>query len=396
MQPDIDEVGRQLGQMLDRAASWFFAVPFWALVIGALAHGILTNGLWNYVVATELREVATGLGTPVLLDKPQEQWVMYSTLGPAIAHYTGFASSSGKFLAMHLAVFLSVYLLGFWYIHRRFGDGPARVALGALFLTTFFNVLLTWLGSMDPFTFAYVLIVTFGWRQPLIVAPAALAMSVNHAEQGLVITAVLTTYLVLSRDRSDYFRITLFLVASIVGLGAGRAALEAWYTANEIGPQMSRMELRSSTGSWEYLRSASGNIWAFFFSAFGLFWPALILMMASLKGSRLVRAFALSCLLAAGAANVFTLDVGRVFMILSMGPLLLLITSEEVKTMRLLEHPLFRRTLVAGIAAGLIAPRIVVWDGKVHASVAYYSAIRFWKVINGIEQELVDPFHGLF
>ena len=83
-------------------------------------------------------------------------------------------------------------------------------------------------------------------------------------------------------------------------------------------------------------------------------------------------------------------------MLVGFVPLAFFLTSRQFVELGAWEHPLVRRLIAAGAFAGLLAPRIVVWDGKVHASVTWYTVQRAWALVTGAEPPVLDPFHGLF
>ena len=396
MRRPIDRAAARLGRLLDRLADALFATPLLVLLGIGLAHGALTHGIWDYVVSSELLELSRNLGEPVLLDKPQEQWVMSSTLGPALAALVGMNGSAGTFLVLHLAVFVVVSTAGFLLLRCRVGDRPTKVFLVAVFLTPFYNVMMTWLGSPDPFTLAFVFALVLGWRNPAVVAVAGALMGVNHAEQGVVIVTLTALYLGMAHGAPERWAIARFVAACGIAIVLSRVGLETFYHLADIGPQMSRTELRQQTGTWSYVRSALSNPWTALFSTYGLFWPVLVLLWTAAPDRRLAWAFLVSSGLGLAITCMATLDIGRVAMLVGFVPLAFFLTSRQFVELGAWEHPLVRRLIAAGAFAGLLAPRIVVWDGKVHASVTWYTVQRAWALVTGAEPPVLDPFHGLF
>lgn len=391
----VDTAIETIGRFLDRASDLIFRTKLPILVLVVLAHGVIQNGVWNYVMNEELRTVSQNLGGPIELAAPHNEWVKYSVLGPLLANATGMNGSSLPYMALHLLVFVLVFCAGLFFVTKRFGGTRGRVILGALFLTPLLQVMLTWLGAPDPFTLAFVLVLILLWRSPWWVAPAALAMSLNHAEQGLVLVTVASVFLVFARPPEDRLRIVGLFATSVACLAIGRLSLEAYYAANDAAPSFDRSQLLLSTGILDYLRAGVSNPWTLIWSWHGAFWPALILLLATARGTKGLRGFILASGLALFSSVAFSLDNSRVLMLLGLVPLLMFLCSDELASTGVFEHPVFRRVFAAGCVAGLVVPRVVVWDGKVHASVAYYSGLRLWRALLG-ERIRVDPFHGLF
>ncbi len=391
----VDAANETLARSLDRAAALIFGTPLYILVAIVLAHGLLQNGMWDYVMNGELMEVSQNLGERVELDTARNEWVMYSVLGPMLANALGMNRSGMAFMFVHLVVFLLVFCLGLFFINRQVGGTRARVILGAIFLTPMLQVMFTWLGTPDPFTLAFALVLVLLWRSPWWIAPAALLMSLNHAEQGLVLIAVASLFLFFAYPKHRV-RIVVFFLVGAACLAVGRAAHEAYYAARDATPALDRSKLLLSSGILDYGRAAISNPWTLIWSWHGAFWPALILLLVTARGTNLLRAFFLSSALALFSSVAFSLDNSRVLMLLGLVPLLLLLVSDELDSTGVFDHPVFRRVFAAGCVAGLIIPRVVVWDGKIHSSAAFFTVYRFWKVVFLKEPVHIDPFHSLF
>jgi hypothetical protein len=79
------------------------------------------------------------------------------------------------------------------------------------------------------------------------------------------------------------------------------------------------------------------------------------------------------CNILAFITILFTLDQTRVFALVIFPVWLLLITSPAFLGLEAQEREFFKRLFAYSLIAGLLVPRIVVWDGNIYSSVFFQS-----------------------
>lgn len=370
--PQADAQSR-LTQLLDRIRKLVFESPYWAFCAVLLAACVLQNGIWYSPQATRFLDIAKDLTTIPATLEVYNQWYLYSYLGPTLAWVFGATGSLFIFTLFHLGALLAFFALMARVLRQRAGDFVARSILIVFFLTALPSVLFTWLGGPDVFTFALASLIVIFWRNAAIVALAAVLLGVNHFEQGVAILALSVVYLLYAEGRREALQFAMIVAP---GLLLGRVALEWHFADYDFGISFSRLTYFVAFGAHPYVIATVGNLPALLYSLFQLAAVFLVgLSLHNLPAGKTTRAFLF-------AANLgfylilFTLDQTRVFALVTFPLWLFLLLSPEYTKLSKPNALFFQRILGALFVAGLLVPRLVVWEGRVHAS-AYLQILEF-------------------
>lgn len=379
---------------LDRAERWLHARS-WAQLAG-LALGItaLVHGLWLYPVVPEILEFSRDLTGDPLAGR-QEQFVYWSLLGPWLGHATRTNGGAWSFAGLQLALLVGLGGLALLGHHRRHGDAATRRLTLLLFTSPVLAVCTTWLGSADVVT----LVVSIAWlaldRRPLAAALVGVVAGVNHFEQSMLIAAGLGVVgLVDARDERG--RAARWLALALIGVVVGRALVLAHFHHYDIEPTTTRFSFVERVGLRSYAHATFGNpLWTLL-SVYGLGWLPVLVLAACLPDRRLVRVWGLIHL-GLVPILVLTLDQTRVAALLLLPVLLRVGTSEAASRL----HPRDARRLGRAVALtallAVVVPRVVVWDGRLHSSVAYDTLVFGLEKLGVVEDRhsgMADPFHG--
>jgi hypothetical protein len=348
-----------LGRFLDRAERVLFSIPLWLLAAGLLLVSILTNGIWHTPDIADFVAMAHEFPRAPFLGGGD--YILGSPLGPAIAGTLGLRTTL-PYVLFHLGVVLAAFAGLVVVVRMRFGDLAARAATVALFCSPLSNLLLTWLGQPDAFTFAFATaLVVLDWPPLLLLAGVGLGLS--GFEQGLFVAAGAVAVRWID-ERRRTTRPAITSAAIVVGLLAGKVLLEAYHRRYGIHPQ-SRLDFVLMVGFARWFGEFFGNFPTWLFSIFNALW--VFLAAVYLRHRRSLRVPAL--LLVALVAPVFvTLDQTRVYALVSW-PVVLWAVLWATRDADAGDDPaVVRRLLTITLLLGLVLPRIMVWESNTYAS----------------------------
>jgi len=345
-----------LDTLVERVERLAFSLRLWQLGVGLLVVAGLTNGVWHTPNLPEYLAIAHEFPRAPVLGGGD--YILSSPLGGAIASWLGIRSELG-FVLLHLAVLLAGLVALVITVFRKFGDLAARAVMVVLFSSPLANLLLSWLGQPDPFTFiaASAIVVL---DAPVLLVLATLGLGANAFEQGIFIVggaAALRLFGESLRGASGESegesggasrrRGVVRVGAMGVGLVAGKAALEAYHRHYGITPD-DRFAFVLFVGFGGWFSRFFANFGTWLFSIFNAAWVA-------------------GALLVFFAVPVATsLDETRVYALISW-PVLLWLTLWAVRR----ECAAVARRLVAiTLLAGVVLPRVIVWEANIYASSA--------------------------
>lgn len=340
--------------MLDRASDVLFRLPLWALGALLLVISALKNGIWYTPNLTAFLDIARQFPNPP--PSGPGDYLLASPLGPAIASVLHLEGALG-FVSLHLAVVLVSAVALVLLVRRQFGDLAARVTLVALFCSPLSNLLLTWLGQPDAFTFAGAsgLVVL---QSPLGLFAAAAMLGVNHFEQGMFIVGAT----VVLRTRDEGRTMMVGAGAIILGIITGRLGLQLYHHHYAIWSGGDRWASATTASAFRgFYDLFAKNFPAWLFSIFNAFW----LFLASIH----VRNFRkllipLGLLVAFVAPAVLAVDQTRVYALVTWPVVLWTV----LWACRNEDEGLVRRLATIALYLGLLLPRVIVWEGRIYTS----------------------------
>ncbi len=400
--PDPDRDGSELWterraaaeRWLERGERWLESRSWMQLAALALGVTALIHGLWLYPVLPEILEFSRDLTGDPLAGR-QEQFVYWSLLGPWLGRVTRSNGGAWSFAALQLGLLVGLGGLALAGHHRRHGEAATRRLILLLFTSPVLAVCTTWLGSADVVT----LLVSIAWlaldRRPLAAAVIGVVAGVNHFEQSVLIASGLGIIGLADRP-GDRRRAALWWALTLVGIAVGRGLVLAHFHHYDIDPTTTRFSFVERVGLRSYAHASFGNpLWTLL-SVYGLGWLPVAVLETCLPDRRLVRVWALIHL---GVIPILalTLDQTRVAALLLLPVLLRVCTTEAASRL----HPRDARRLGRAVALtalfGVVVPRVVVWDGRLHSSVAYDTLVFGLEKLRVVEDErtgMADPFHG--
>jgi len=343
-----DPVRRVLNPAVQRAGSLVLDSP------GPLFYGLTTLillakcGLGVYPATLNALDVARAFPKFPAGYGPNDQWLMTSLAGPALAKLLGITEWQ-PYAALHGVVVLLAVAALFVFIFRKFGPKAARLSYLALALTTAPVFLLTWLGSYDPFTFALssFLLLATGWVGTLVLA---FLLGMQHFEQGVFVCAAL---LLLMPKR--YISRPLVGASLVGGLVAGKLVLSLYLRS--IGVTKGRLDYAVFRGIGNSFQTQLPLVplWAFAFLGGAWIWLGYIVAKSGRGSAEVTRALlALAMLM---VPSLLTFDQNRVFSIISW-PVILWLTLYASRKL----PPGDARSLAGiGFLTLLVAPAVYVW-----------------------------------
>lgn len=330
-----------------------FRLPLWALGGLLLVISALKNGIWHTPNLVVFLEIVRHFPDPP--PPGPGAYLLSSPLGPAVAsalHLDGALA----FVLLHLGVVLLSSFGLVLLVRRRFGDLAARVTLVALFCSPLSNLLLTWLGQPDAFTFATAsaLVVL---QSPLLLLAAAAVLGVNHFEQGVFIVVAAAALRVNEERRNA----VAFAGAMVLGLVAGRLALLAYHHRYAITSGGVRWDVATTLGLSTFFAGFAKNFPAWLFSIFNALWVFLTAVYLRHRRELLVP---LGLLVAFVLPALLSFDQTRVYALVTWPVVLWTV----LWACRNEEEALIRRLATIAVLLGLLLPRAMVWEGRVYTS----------------------------
>ena len=368
----ISHAAAQLETLFDRSVERLFAWPFWLLALLVLGANVLTQGVWTVpnldVVYLMARDVTRDPYPGSIM-----QFLFSSYLMPLVAYGVGLNKSPAQYFVLCSLVLLIGLALGFGSLRRRFGDETARIVLLLFGATPLINVLLTWIGYGDPLTVALPMLL-LALPSPVLRLVLSALLAVAHFEQGCVIVILICALLpFVDADQSPRTR-WLGMAAMIAGLAAGRIAMDLYFQLHHFQIENTRSSLVfEKVGILRFLSDTARYPLVLLFSVLNVAWLAwLIIVVGSWRADRRLFMVLVVGLGVCLGATVVTLDQTRVAAILTWP----LVMGAVIVAARDLEgRALLRKLAVACFLLGLVVPRVIVWEGKIHTSSASFTAM---------------------
>jgi len=327
-----------------------------------LAYAVAVYGLWiappyDYLISKDPF-------ANILIKTPRQQFLYDSIVIPLVTYFTGLNASKGLFTLFSMALILSGNMLLVYRTKRRLGSDAARVVMICFLLSPVSVVLLMWLGYYDSVTYLLQCLLFFS-GSVLGNILIGFVGGLNHFPVMLISGVGLLRFRNVTGDqRSRRWQIAGYLL----GLGGGYAALGAYQRHYHLALQYDRLsyvKLMGVKGIAHYLLE---NWLAALFSLYNVLW-IVVLLIAFCLYRRNRRAFWYLAGINAVflAVSALATDTTRVFALLSW-PLLtwsvLLILGWE-RDEGAASYGELRRFLSAVLIAGLLVPRLLVWNGSI-------------------------------
>lgn len=368
----ILQAGSQLKVLFDHSVDRLFAWPFWLLAIVVLGANILTQGVWMVpnldAVSLMARDVTQNPYPNSVM-----QFLFSSYLMPLIAYVVGLNKTPADYFTLCALVLLVGMALGFGSLRRRFGDPTARILMLLFGATPLVNVLLTWIGYGDPLTFTLTTLL-LALPAPTLRALLGALLAIAHFEQGCVILVLLCGLLpFVDADLKPNTR-WLGMAMMIAGFVAGKIAMDLYFQVHHFEIQNTRSTLVfEKVGPVRLLSDSARFPLVLLFSVLNVTWPAwLLVVVGSYRTDRrlfVVLSIGMALCL---AVMILVLDQTRVASLLTW-PLLvgaMIVAARDVDGRELL-----KKLAVACFLLGLIVPRVILWEGRIHTSSASFTAM---------------------
>jgi hypothetical protein len=217
----VSGVLASLKRLSERASSELNALSYaWLCVVAATA-AIVANGTWTTPALDVVWQIATDITRDPFPNSIDADWLLTSWLTPALAWLVG-ATATPRIFALFCGGLLASCYVAMCIMYRlRFGEPAARILVLVLATSPLATVLLTWIGYSDPLSVTLattILVLRPLWLRSIFSA----LLAANHAEQAMVLLAVLLLLIPCVDDRyagREGWRLALALMAG--GLGRG-------------------------------------------------------------------------------------------------------------------------------------------------------------------------------
>ena len=368
----ILQAASQLKTLFDHSVDRLFAWPFWLLAALVLGANILTQGVWMVPSLDAVSLMARDV-TQNPYPNSVMQFLFSSFLMPLIAYAVGLNKTPTDYFTLCALVLLVGMMLGFGSLRRRFGDQTARIVMLLFGATPLINVLLTWIGYGDPLTFTLATLL-LALPAPALRALFGALLAVAHFEQGCIIIALLCGLLpFVDADLKARTR-WLGMALMIAGFIAGKIAIDLYFQIHNFQIVTTRATLIfDKVGPLRFLSDTARYPLVLLFSILNVTWAAwLLVVVGSWRGNRRLFAVLLAGMALCLGVTVFVLDQTRVGALLTW-PLLagaVIVAARDIDSRELL-----KRLAAACFLLGLIVPRVIVWEGRIHTSSASFTAM---------------------
>ncbi len=219
-----------------RVWTWVQALPAPVCVAMLFAVLMIKVGTWvipNIEMSTRVSQNLHGMP----FDDPLAQYIVWNWLGPAIAHLV-HATTVTRYIALHY-VFLAVAFFGYLAVLLQRCRRDARDAHFAALLFFCMPVAASvwyWVG-MDALTFGTMAALVLSRKRPIASLLLAIALGMNHFEQGLVAFVLLLVASTLAQRSGEALAATpRWCLLVLSGIVAGKVLLIAWFTVNALMP----------------------------------------------------------------------------------------------------------------------------------------------------------------
>lgn len=381
-----DAIWNSFPQRLRLFLERFYSMPFGLFLLMALAIMILQNGIWVVPNIDAQRLIASDMTQNMLVSQPKAQYLYSSPLGFFLGWTTGAYRSIRAFAGLHFAVFLSGFLVLAYWLRHRYSDDLARSVVLALICVPLSNVLLTWLGMSDVFTFAFGSALALAQSVPALLL-AAFLLGLSHFEQGILIALLMLSKIWLLKapdDRPQFPR----AIAILAGIAGAKILMLAYFSILHFNLECDRISYAMSTPLLVFLAGYFRNLVATLFSFHNAYWFAIFAIVAASRresDSRLLWFLGLTHLIAASVPMVVH-DATRVFALLTWPSILatLIYVSQ-----RPWQCGMRQFTLIA-VSLSFLLPKLIVWEGQLHATASLYDLFSLLRALG-----IYDAFAAL-
>ena len=332
------------------------------LIIVTLA--IFSNGLMFVSSSKHLFISSLDIFSNQLTETPNVMWLLSSFLGSITSYFLGIDNFK-IFILFHLIVFL----FGFFVLTKiiaKYDDYLARVFLLFFFTMPISNILFTWLGFTDIFTFLLGISIVLSKSKKILLFIFASLLGLSHAYQGFVIIILLNIFYFFSNRKIDYN----FLITSFLGVLFGILSLKFFFHYYEFNIIDTRFGYFEKKGFMRYFLATFSNFLPCLFSLFNLMWLVIILVIRKLyrfNYNNIATSFILTMILSF-IVMIFTLDQSRVYNLI-MFPVLIAFLF-ELKIQNILKK-INKKIFTYIFILSIFIPNYYIWDGKIHAT-SYY------------------------
>jgi len=301
----------------------------------------------------------------------KDEWrghYLYESLPlPLIAYFTGLSSSYAAFCAFCLFLLLCGNAFLVWRIFRQHGPEVARVSILLFALGPISLVLLMFVGEYDVITYLLQCLL-FVCNSMLGIVLLGLAGGLQHFPVMLLSGLSLLCFRSLIQYGS--LRLPEKILYALAAYG-GSILTRIYQQHYKLGIQTGRLSYVLRMPKTELIRNILANWLACLFSLYGVFWM-LVLLLAWMLFRSHRRAF-WAFVISNGVfliVSQFVTDTTRVFVLCSWPTLLSASIWLFAQTKDAPESESWQlRHFFSGIViAGLLIPRMIVWQGAVYSS----------------------------
>ena len=364
-----------------------FSLPFAKFCIFVFIVIVLQNGVWSVPNVEIVRKMSLNLTRNVL---PADlQYLYTSFLGLALGWVTGAARSHNAFLALHLVSLCAGYFIIAFQIRKKYGDPTARIVVLVFASIPLSNVLITWLGTSDVYVYIFGTALAIA-SQPGSILIFSFLLGLSHFEQSCFIVLLLIVWRITEYDaqRKSTIHPAFICMAMVTGVILAKISLKIYFSTLDFNIISSRITYVMNFPLRQFLENYFKNIGVTLFSLQNVLWIFIAAICAELwsKNFKYSLCIIITHLIPMSVALI-VLDTTRNFTLIiwpSIVSMLIILAKNE-----LLPLSDMKKMITAVFVLNIIVPKLIVWEGKIHSSVAYYDVLR---CLGHFEGTVMTPF----
>jgi len=342
--------------MIKKIENFLFEESIYKILFICLILQVFINGI-AYIESSNFLFIASNdIFTNPFSEEKNLQWILSSYFGVLLANFLKIQTFSG-FILMHFFFLIFGLAIVIKSLSKK-NEFLSRIFLILFFSMPISNILFTWLGFQDPFTFIFAtLLVIFRsiWFSNFVLATL---LSIAHSEQAIIIIVLVNLFLIITEKKANY----TFLFSSVIGLCLGIFLLQYHFEINNFNIEYTRFDYIGDSGPIRYLTSTFSHFNALLFSLFNVSSYIIYkLLKNNWYNSRGV-AFIICCLIAF-SVTLITIDQTRVFNLLIF-PIVILFLEYNLKSLQSMSKKIFTIIFILSI----FVPRYYIWEGKIFSS----------------------------
>lgn len=355
-------------KITSRVATWCLETPRWKFLTILFVVMFFRTGI-TCVVKDSLPIVRDPFHNP--FTNPYEHYLMWSWLGPFLAHLVG-ATNTLFFSLFYLAFSILFTALMVRWMFTRLPEDVARVAILVFAAMPFSASHFFWVFT-DSLTLFLLACALYFPRQLIVVVLLGIGVGMQHFEQGFFAAGAACFALFWSERRGVTSAYSWrWAAALLVGVILGKLALVAIFA--HLGIHVNSGRLYWLLGSWRMLLSRFGASYHFaLFSAFGTGWLIVVMFLRRRTAEVLPVAIAILGLL---LLIPISDDPTRVFTNVSF-----VLACVFILANREFLSSLSRETVGILVVFTCVVPWVFVWSGKPLGSAVFHDfawAARHW------------------